>query len=91
MKVLKRIQRIASALSVRTCNFDEIEAPGTFMEHRWGTLFRVPKEALASGKDPSPKCMARELWLVTRLTNTPDTPVEKARWIAGNLGLRFSF
>ena len=91
MKILRRIERVASALSVRTCNIDEIEAPGTFLEHRWGTLFRMPKEALASGKHPSSPRMARELWLVTRLTNCSDTPVEKARWIAGNLGLKFSF
>lgn len=80
-----------NAQSLYTCNFDQIETPGTYVERRWGTLFRMPAEALPRAKDHSAKTVAREPWFVTRLSRDPALPVTKARRIAIDCDLPVGF
>jgi hypothetical protein len=91
MDNLTKIGRFASARSLRTCNFDQVDVPGTYIERRWGTLFRLPKDVLPSDRDRSSKRVAREWWPVTRLTRNPNIPLSTARKLAMHLGLRFNF
>jgi hypothetical protein len=86
--VLKAFQ---PARSLETCNFDQIEAPGTYVENRWGTLFRMPSDALPKRRRSNRKRVVREPWPVTRLTEDPNVPVVAARRIAAELGVWTSF
>lgn len=77
--------------SVYTCNFDQIETPGTYIENRTGTLLRVPEDALAPGRSPRIQVVAHEPWTVTRLTDDPFVPLTKARMIAADMDLPVNF
>ena len=91
MRILRKSETVETTRVLDTCNFDQIRAPGTYVENRWGTLFRMPKEALPTKSYRSSKRVAREWWPVTRLSDDPDVPVAKARRIGAALGLQISF
>jgi hypothetical protein len=75
----------------RTCRFDQIELPGTYVECRTGTLLRLPEDALAPGRSLHIEIIAREPWTVTRLSDDPYLPLIKARKIAADLDLPVNF
>jgi hypothetical protein len=91
MDHLTRARTFAVARSLRTCDIDQIDTPGTYVENRWGTIFRMPKEALPSERHGRSKRLSRESWPVTRLTKNPDIPLDTARKLATHLGLRINF
>jgi hypothetical protein len=91
MRILRKSETVETTRVVDTCNFDHIRTPGTYVENRWGTLFRMPKEALPTKNHRSSKRVAREWWPVTRLSDDPYVPVAKARRIGAELGLQISF
>ena len=91
MSVFRTFQAVASTQALDTCNFDQIEKPGTYVENRWGTLFRMPLEALPKRKHARRNAVTREPWPVTRLTSDPDVPVSTARGLAEKLGVWVSF
>jgi len=74
-----------------TCNFDQIREPGTYVENRWGTLFRMPEDGVPANRPVAAKRASRECWSVTRVSRNPRIPLELARKIARNLGVATSF
>ena len=87
MNALRKLESVASIRVLDTCNFDQIHSAGTYVENRWGTLFRMPADALPQEKNPRHRRVVRETWPVTRLTDDPYVPVAKARRLARDLGL----
>lgn len=92
MGAVKNLAILAQKTFKRTCNFDQIDAPGTYVENRFGTIFRMPADAL-----PAPRRRKRrhgivchELWTVTRLSDDPFIPMSQARRLATALGLLVS-
>ena len=44
-----------------TCNFDQIREPGTYVENRWGTLFRMPEDGLPANRPVAAKRASLEI------------------------------
>jgi hypothetical protein len=91
MSAVKKFENVSPTRSLHTCNFDQIETPGTYVECRTGTLLRVPDDALAPGRSPRIEIVAHEPWMVTRLSDDPYVPLTKARMIAADLDLPVNF
>ena len=91
MSAVKKFENVSPTRSLHTCNFDQIETPGTYVECRTGTLLRVPDDALAPGRSPRIEIMSHEPWNVTRLSDDPYMPLTKARMIAADLDLPVNF
>jgi len=91
MSAVKKFENVSPTRSLHTCNFDQIETPGTYVECRTGTLLRLPDDALAPGRSPRIEIMSHEPWTVTRLSDDPYMPVTKARMIAADLDLPVNF
>jgi hypothetical protein len=91
MNAVRKAESSQQTHSLYTCNFDQIETPGTYIENRTGTLLRVPEDALAPGRSPRIQVVAHEPWTVTRLTDDPFVPLTKARMIAADMDLPVNF
>jgi len=91
MSTVKNVESPLANRTLHTCNFDQIETPGTYVECRNGTLLRVPEDALAPGRSPRIEIVANEPWTVTRLSGDPYLPLTKARMIAADLDLPVRF
>lgn len=92
MGAAKKLEKFAAVQGKRTCNFDQIDAPGTYVENRFGTIFRIPEEALPPARLRKRRngIVCHELWTVTRLSYDPYIPLSKARQVATSLGLLVS-
>ena len=91
MTTVKKFENVSPSRSLHTCNFDQIETPGTYVDTRTGTLLRVPEDALAPGRSPRIEIVAHEPWTVTRVSEDPYIPLTKARMIAADLDLPVNF
>jgi hypothetical protein len=91
MSAVKKFEHASSTRSLHTCNFDQIETPGTYVECRTGTLLRVPEDGLAPGRSPRIEIVAQETWTVARISDDPYVPLTKARMIAADLDLPVNF
>lgn len=91
MSAVKKLENVLHKQALHTCNFDQIETPGTYVECRTGTLMRVPDDALAPGRSPRIEIVADEPWTVTRLSDDPYLALTKARMIAADLDLPVNF
>jgi hypothetical protein len=91
MSAVKKFENTQPTRSLHTCNFDQIETPGTYVECRTGTLLRIPDDALAPGRSPRMEIVAHEVWTVTRLADDPYLPLTKARMLAADLDLPVNF
>jgi hypothetical protein len=91
MSAVRKPENVQSMHTLYTCNFDQIETPGTYIENRSGTLLRIPEDALAPGRSPRIQVVANEPWTVTRLTDDPYVPLTKARMLAADLDLPVNF
>ena len=91
MSTVKKFENTLPTRSLHTCNFDQIENPGTYVQCRSGTLLRVPEDALAPGRSPRIEILTTEPWMVTRLSDDPYVPLTKARMIAADLDLPVNF
>lgn len=77
--------------SFLVCGFEQIDTPGCYIDNRTGTLMRVPKDGVVSGRSPVIELVSKEAWVVTRISEDPYLPVTKARMIASNLDLKVNF
>jgi hypothetical protein len=91
MNTAKKFEIALPTQTFPTCNFDQIESPGTYVECRTGTLIRLPEDALAQGRNPRVEIVTHEPWTVTRLSDDPYLPLTKARMIAADLDLPVNF
>ena len=85
-----RAHRIGPYRCVLTAILTISRPPGRSSSIAGAPCSRVPREALASGKHPRREATRARAVVGDAPDEQPDTPIEKARWIAGNLGLRGS-
>ena len=71
--------------------FDRITYPGTFVVNRSGELLRIPEDALQPGRTPAIDIVSRDPWMVTRISNDPYLPLNKARALAADMDLTVNF
>ena len=92
MGAIGKNENFAPAVFPRTCNFDQIDSPGTYVENRFGTVFRMPEDALPTARKRKRRngIVCHEMWTVTRLSDDPYIPMSKARRLATSLGLLIS-
>ena len=74
-----------------TCEFDQIQTPGLYVEHRTGALMRVPEDALIPGRSPAIEIITSHPNIVTKISDDPFLGVTKARMIAADLDLHVEF
>ncbi len=74
-----------------TCEFRQIEEPGCYVTHDTGRLLRFPADALAPGRSPIIDTVGRDPWLVTKISDDPYAPLNKARMAAADLDLSINF
>jgi hypothetical protein len=70
------------------CNFDEISEPGTYLETRWGTLFRMPSRVR---RRHVAERVEREQWPVIRVSRDPWISLATACKLAAALGIWMKF
>ena len=78
-------------ITVPIFNFDEIEAPGAFLEVETGRLFRVQPGALQPGHSPMITITSNQGWRYAKLSDDPNVPISKARVFAADADLTTSF
>ncbi len=71
--------------------FNEINEPGVYYNHDTGWLYRVPGEILALGHSPLLNIVSVNETFVTRISDDPWLPVNKARQICANMDLAVNF
>lgn len=74
-----------------TLPFGEITEPGTYYGRDTGWLYRVPDESLASGHSPMITIVSRDEIFVTKISDDPWVPLNKARQICSNLDFDVNF
>ena len=71
--------------------FERISTPGCFVLNRTGELLRIPEDALSPGRSPNIDIVSKDPWLVTRISNDPYLPLNKARAVAADMDLPVNF
>ncbi len=74
-----------------TCEFDQVNTPGLYIENRAGFLFRIPEDALVPGRSPGIEILSTDPCVVTKISDDPFLPITKARMIAADLDLQAWF
>jgi hypothetical protein len=76
---------------IMTCEFDQINSAGVYVENRTGSLMRIPEDALIPGRSPAIEILSTDPWVVTKISSDPYLPLTKARLIAADLDLVVHF
>ena len=74
-----------------SCEFSQIESPGLYVETRTGALLRIREDGIVPGRSPVIQAVARDPWVVTKISEDPYLPLTKARMIAANLDIEVNF
>ena len=74
-----------------TVPFNEISEMGTYYDHDTGWLFRMPEESLSPGHSPVLNIVSGDENLLTKISDDPWIPVNKAREICSNLDFEVNF
>ncbi|MEE8576501.1 MAG: hypothetical protein V3T31_04535 [candidate division Zixibacteria bacterium] len=74
-----------------TVPFNEISDPGTYYNQITGWLWRVPTESLSLGHSPTMNVLCNEENFVTKISDDPYIPVNKARQICSNMDFLVNF
>ena len=86
----KRTTNVASFEGTRTSSknvtipFNDLYEPGAYYSHATGWLYRVPDESLSPGHSPTMNIMSGDDHYVTKISDDPWVPVNKAREICSN-------
>lgn len=75
----------------RTERFEQITTPGCYVLKQYGTLLRIPTDALVPGRSPAIGVVASDQWFVTKISSDPYMALSKARAIAADLDLPVNF
>ncbi|MFQ6009338.1 MAG: hypothetical protein ACE5K8_10370 [Candidatus Zixiibacteriota bacterium] len=67
-----------------TVPFNEITEPGAYYFHPTGWLYRVPGDSLSLGHSPLMNICSTDECYVTKISDDPWIPVNKAREICSN-------
>jgi hypothetical protein len=79
------------AAGLMTCEFSQINSPGLYVEHRSGTLVRLPADGVVPNRSPVVSIVGKEPWIVTKISQDPFLSITKARMIAADLDLPVNF
>lgn len=82
---------IAASRTYETVLFNEIRDPGTYYNHTTGWLWRIPGESLMAGHSPTMNVLSFEENFVTKISDDPYLPVNKARQICSNMDFLVNF
>jgi hypothetical protein len=74
-----------------TFPFNEITEPGSYYNHNTGWLCRVPDDILALGHSPLMNIVSYDENFVTKISDDPWIPVNKARQICSNMDFAVNF
>lgn len=74
-----------------TIPFNEIYDPGTYYNHDTGWIFRIPEEALALGHSPVMTVLCQDENYVTKISDDPWLPANKARQICSDMDFAVNF
>ncbi len=74
-----------------TVPFNEMTEPGAYYFHPTGWLYRIPDEALAAGHSPVLSINSVDECLVTKISDDPWIPVNKARQICSDRDYMVNF
>ncbi len=74
-----------------TCEFEQINSPGLYIENRTGVLYRIPDDAVIPGRSPAIQIVSAEPCVVTKISDDPYLPITKARMTAADLDLQIAF
>jgi hypothetical protein len=93
MTTSKRIEspELSRHKGILTCDFEQINAPGVYVEQRTGTLLRVPEDAVVPGRSPVLEVVTNEPWVVSKISDDPFLSLTKARMVAADLDLYVNF
>jgi hypothetical protein len=71
--------------------FGEIQTSGCYVCNHTGTLYRIPDEALATGRSPLIEVVSSAGTLMTKVSDDPWIPISKARQLAADADLYPNF
>ena len=75
-----------------TMNWNEITGPGTYIFIEWGTLCRVPHDAVQEGRSPLVTMSGNnDSFPIACLSEDPYIPISKARQIAADSDFYVNF
>ena len=72
-------------------NFDEIDEAGTYVETRWGSLFRMPANILPRRRHQHAKRLGSERWPVIKVSSDPFISLAVAYRLAVAMGILLKF
>jgi hypothetical protein len=75
----------------QTCDFEQINDPGLYVDRNNGLLFRVPEDALISGRSPAIEICSKTPCIVTKISDNPFLATTKARMVAADMDLPVAF
>jgi hypothetical protein len=73
------------------CAWEEISQPGAYISRDTGSLFRIPKEALAPGSSPLIHQENRDAERFVKLSDDPYVTSLKARMVAAENNVQPNF
>ncbi len=74
-----------------TVPFNELIDPGAYYDHLTGWLYRVPDEGLSAGHSPVMNIVSGEEHYVSKISDDPWIPLNKAREICSNRDFAVNF
>ena len=74
-----------------TVPFNEITEPGAYYCHNTGWLYRIPQDILALGHSPVMNVCSLDECFVTKISEDPWIPVNKAREVCCNWDFAVNF
>lgn len=71
--------------------FADVNEPGAYINERSGELFRVPEDALMSGRSPLIEIVSDHPTMLTKLSDNAWIPISKARQLAADSDMTIAF
>jgi hypothetical protein len=71
--------------------FSELNEPGAYINERTGELYRVPNEALTSGRSPLIEIVSDQATMMTKLSDNAWIQISKARQLAADSDVLVAF
>ena len=64
--------------------FGDVQTPGCYVAKNTGNLYRIPAEALALGRSPLIEIVSKTGTLMTKISEDPWVPINKARQLCAD-------
>lgn len=86
-----RTEMTGSSRAFSSVYFEGITEAGAYYNHDTGSLYRIPEEVLALGHSPMLNIVSNNENLVTKISDDPWVPLNKARQICSNMDFAVNF